>query len=126
MSETPDETIPASIAAHFKKSNFFRVVHADGAYGGATPRGYFHMALYNERGAIPRQVEIPLIDGQPAPERTTDTLGGIVREVEVDVVMDLMATISLYVWLGQKADELRRASGMSDEDWANLTVGLPK
>ena len=31
------------------KSNFFRAIRADGAFGGLAPNGVLHMALYSER-----------------------------------------------------------------------------
>jgi hypothetical protein len=40
----------------FIKSNFFRVIHVDGAFGGLSPNGFVHMALYSERRAIPTKV----------------------------------------------------------------------
>jgi hypothetical protein len=49
-SDAEDHRLPF----HFRKSSLFRVIHADGAYGGISPNGNIHFALYNERFPIPK------------------------------------------------------------------------
>ena len=44
------------VAFDFIKSEYFRVIHADGALGGPTPQGLVHMAFYSERPPIPRRM----------------------------------------------------------------------
>ena len=48
-----DQKLPKELEFDFIKSNFFRVIKADGAFGGISPNGSIHMALYSERSAIP-------------------------------------------------------------------------
>lgn len=48
-------TTAPQIRFNYIKSAQFRVIHADGAIGGVTPNGFIHMALFNERAAIPRE-----------------------------------------------------------------------
>lgn len=56
---------------HYIKSRHFRVIHADGAFGGVTAKGYIHFAFYNERGAIPRITEVNIkADGTTSKEKT--------------------------------------------------------
>lgn len=119
---TPTGT-PDIIEAHYIKSNFFRVVHADGVYGGGSPRGLLTMAFYSERQALPKKSSFPLINNIPGPETVVETKAGIVREVEVDVFMDLPTAASLYGWLGGRLEELRHGLGISDEQFAKMTGG---
>lgn len=103
--------------AFYEKGNFFRVIHADGAYGGITPHGNLHFAFYSERSAIPKQVEFDVVDGLPGPERVIDTKKGLFREIETDVVMSFGTAVQFKFWLEHQLDLLRRQSGVSDSDW---------
>ncbi len=114
MGERTDETAPSPAAAgdvgatpgrvsmHYIKSSSFRLIHADGALGGMTPDGKgVHMTLFNQRQPIPqRTVHSVADDGElvedPALRVARD---GIVREVEVGVVMDIDTARQLRDWL---------------------------
>lgn len=100
---SPDVSVPF----HYLKSNHFRVVFAEGAVGGPTPRGHLAFALYNERQAIPRQTAIDFKDMQPSPERYVEGRQGMVREVEVEVIMDVTAAEAFHEWFGNKLDEMK-------------------
>ena len=45
--------IPSEVEFDFIKSNFFRVIKADGAFGGVAPNGAIHMQIFSERQPIP-------------------------------------------------------------------------
>jgi hypothetical protein len=93
------------ISFDYLKSQFFRVVHADGAIGGITPSGCIHFSFYSERQAIPQSQAFALNKdgslGQPITEETI-VRAAIVRELDVDVVMNVDVARSLAVWLGQQ------------------------
>jgi len=97
-----------AIRFYFEKGNFFRVIHADGAHGGLTPDGqYITMNLYNERQPIPKHQDyIPsgerLVAVEPPYKRD-----GIIREVEVSVVMNLETATVLNQWLADKIQSLQ-------------------
>src|SRR5579864_8214012 len=48
-----EEKKPVSVCFHYVKSNYFRVIHADGMYGGLTPCGGIFFALYSDRQPLP-------------------------------------------------------------------------
>ena len=49
--------MPSQLKFDYIKSNFFRIVYADGIYGGPTPRGSnLQMVFWSQRQAIPQQV----------------------------------------------------------------------
>lgn len=106
--------------AHYQKSNFFRVIHADGCYGGPTPRGLMSLAFYNERGAIPRVTSTPIVNGSPGKEEVVETKGGIVREIEIDVLMDFNSAVVFHTWLGNNLTMLKELMGITDEQMAQL------
>ena len=94
---------------HFIKSELFRVIHADGAWGGVGPHGdTIQMALYSERFPIPRSVDFEIEDGTIKGESNRTGLTGIVREVEIEVIMDLSTATSLKDWLEDKIQEVRK------------------
>ena len=87
------------------KSNFFRVVHMDGAIGGLTPRGLIHCAVYNERAAIPQVTEHPIDDNRLGPEEAVEGKKGLVREVEVDLLMTRPVAEELRDWLTARIED---------------------
>jgi hypothetical protein len=96
---------PKEIRFDYLKSSLFRVVHADGAFGGPTPRGGVHIAFWNERAPIPNQVvHLVTPDGKLGEEDRAKrvTRDAIIREVEVGVTMSLPAAKSFLAWLQDK------------------------
>src|SRR3989304_8127727 len=96
---------PKKLRFHYIKSNNFRVVHVDGAHGGITPHGYIFFCVYNDRAPIP-QVTVHGIDndGSVTVEIPDERISkdGIVREVEVGLVMDLATAERLPRGLREK------------------------
>jgi len=102
---------------HFIKSNFYRVIHVDGAYGGLTPRGGIFFALYSERVPIPQITVHKITNDTTLGEEIQEerqAKDGIVREVETGIAMDLAAAEGFHKWLGERISELRRA--MSEKE----------
>ena len=96
----------SSITFHYIKSNEFRVIHADGVWGGATPRSYITMSFYSERVPIPQTITHEVKEGILGSEQNRSSKDGIIREVEVEVMIDLVMAKSLIPWLQEKIDQL--------------------
>jgi hypothetical protein len=99
------------IRYNFIKSNHFRVVLAEGAYGGISPTGHIRMAVFNERFPLPQQTEHSIsADGKIGQEIPGSRVArdGIVREIEVELVMDIEHAKQLQEWLGAKIAELSK------------------
>lgn len=120
----PDNPVPLDVQFHYIKSNFFRVLHVDGMIGGPTPAGLIFLSLYNERGAIPQITVHDVTEGgEVGPERMNDrvTKQGIVREVEVGLIMSVETATSVVAWLQEKIDVAKKmraameAEGKSNE-----------
>lgn len=90
---------------HYIKSNSFRVVHCDGVWGGGTPRGLISMSFYSERSPIPVMLTHEVLSDETANKKTLgeetnkEIKEGIIREVDVAVLMDLPMAKSLQEWL---------------------------
>ncbi len=93
---------PKSLKFHYIKSPMFRVVHVDGLFGGVTPTAFIHFALYSERMPIPQQTEqVVNADGTLGPEVPEGRVvrDGVVRELEVDAIMNIDVARSMRDWL---------------------------
>lgn len=105
--EVPSRELPDRVRFHYIKSNYFRIVHVDGAYGGITPGGDISINFYSERNPIP-QITAHIIKpdgrlGEEIPEEKI-TRNGIIREVEVGAVLDLSTAKALITWLQDKIE----------------------
>jgi hypothetical protein len=104
-----NEPIPNKLRIEYKKSQSFRVIHADGAYGGTSPRLQLFIAFYSERFPIP-QVLTYETSPSGAPEREIiserESKEGLFREVEVGVTLDLNAAKGFLAWLTERVGEL--------------------
>jgi hypothetical protein len=95
---------------HYIKSNDYRVVHVDGAIGSVTPRGLIHAAIYSERVPIPKSAIHPINeDGSLGPPADEDIRSGIVREVEVSLMLDRNTAEGLRNWLTDQIASLDAA-----------------
>jgi len=94
----------------FEKSNFFRVIHVDGFFGGVAPASQLlHVAVYNERQPIPKKVFHPVKDGALQPEimEKREVRSGMFQELETDLVMSLEVAMELRTWLDQRITEMQ-------------------
>jgi len=110
-SNSTPNTSPKQLRIEYKKSQSFRVIHADGAYGGTSPRLQLFLAFYSERFPIP-QVLTYETSASGAPEREIiqerESKEGVFREVEVAVMMDLPAAKGFAAWLNEQVAALEK------------------
>jgi len=89
---------PTELSIDYIKSNFFRVMFADGFIVGGTPTGMIHVEFFNARAPIPiRDVFRVSADGHLAealPEKRV-ARPGIVREVEGEIIMQTVVAKQL-------------------------------
>lgn len=106
------ELINGEVSFHFHKSNFFRVIHVDGAFGGAAPNGSgINMSIYSERMPLPTIIAHPIDNGIIGPELAEKRVmkDGIFREVESSLFMTVETAAAMRDWLSTQIDELMRA-----------------
>jgi hypothetical protein len=106
-----NEPTENSLRIEYIKSNSFRVVHADGAYGGTSPRLELFIAFYNERFPIPKVLTYE-VSATGSPEREIrserESKSGVVREVETAIMMDFNAAKHFAAWINEKVAELEK------------------
>ncbi len=99
-----------AIPIHFVKSSQFRVIHASGVWYGGDSQQNLHLTFFNERGPIPKKLVLNLNEqGIVVSEDTAqrESKEGIVRELEVDVILSLQAALELYKTLGENIKALQ-------------------
>ncbi|MCH8274452.1 MAG: hypothetical protein IH851_06665 [Armatimonadetes bacterium] len=109
-SKQPKKKAESQIRFHHIKSNLYREVHAEGAWGGVTPSLKLHFSFYSQRNPIPQQTVHELKDGALGKEilELRVSKEGVIREVEVGVFMDLSAAKVFHKWLSEKIKELEK------------------
>jgi hypothetical protein len=98
---------PSRFPVDYIKSNFFRVIHADGVWGGPTLQGNIQACFFSERAPIPRRVvyrvsEDATVGDEIIEERVSRD--SMVREVEVEVVLSLQTAKILRDWCRRDDD----------------------
>src|SRR5260221_8805933 len=94
---------PKSLKCRYVKSTQFRVMSADGMFGGITPQGLIQMSLFTERAPIPTEAEYQVTpEGGLGSEIKKGDNNGVVeieRELEVSVQLRPDTARALLVWL---------------------------
>ena len=103
LSETPD-----AVDFHFIKASHFRVVHVDGVWGGVTPSTQnIAVGFFSERLPIPTLVKHQLKEGGAVgKEIDRDTRTGVVREMEVELIMNKATAMTFLEWFKTYLKEL--------------------
>jgi hypothetical protein len=106
-----NEPVPNKLRIEYKKSQSFRVIHADGAYGGTSPRLQLFIAFYSERFPIPTVLTYET-SATGAPEREIinerESKEGVFREIVVGVTLDIAAAKGFLAWMTEKVAELEK------------------
>lgn len=98
---------PLRLQYHLIKSNLFRVIYAEGVYGGISPAAHIRATFFNERQPLPQMIEHEVSPvGLLGNEVARAGKSGIVRELEADVVMSLETAVIFHKWLGEKIEQL--------------------
>ena len=116
----PKDTSAArfKLPIHFVKSTCFRVIHANGVWYGGDNQGNLHMTFFNERNPIPKTMVVNLDErGAVISEDLSkrDSKQGIVREVEVDIVLSMQVAIELYQTLGENIKAIQAMANIPAE-----------
>jgi hypothetical protein len=102
------DSTPPTVKFHYIKSNLFRVVHADGAYGGLSPTGDIFFSLFSQRPPIPTlTVQGVKESGELGDEilENRTTRDGIVREMEVGITMRPEVAEGVVKFLQEKIEQ---------------------
>jgi hypothetical protein len=105
------------LVIRYIKSNFFRVMYADGAIAGVTPNGGVHIEFYNTRPALPDRATHAIVDGLMTDEIESERIssGGLVREVEGQFVMSAEVAEAVIGILQSQVEVLKKVKQARSE-----------
>jgi hypothetical protein len=100
--------VAAKITFEFKDSSLFRIIHADGVFGGPTPSGDVYLSFFYEHGPMPSSVTHSLEDNLPGPEIMEERVASkhISRTNEVGVIMGFTVAVNLKEWLAKRIADM--------------------
>ena len=105
---------PENIGIHYLKSRHYRTINADGAQFGITPRGNVQFTLFTDQAPLPEYVLHEITsEGKLGKLVEEVKKEGMIREVAVNVIMDLNTAVSfldVFQEILAKAQELRKES----------------
>lgn len=92
------EKATGEIPVFYTKSNFYRVIHVDGLYGGPAPTlGNIVMTVFSSRVPFPDQSANDASGKEIVQRRVAKP--GIEQEVEASLVLNLQTAKSMHLWL---------------------------
>ena len=114
------QILSSKITFNYIKSNHFRVVHADGVMGNETPGNDLFIGFYNERIPLPDALTYEIDEegnlGKEILEERNVKTDGILREVEVGVVLDLDMAKALVLWLSSMIQQIEGNDIISEKE----------
>jgi hypothetical protein len=104
----------SQLETHFVRSGLYRVVHADGVWGGLTNQANISMGMYSEHVEAPDSVTYRLEAGKLS-ELSRRGKERVLRELEVEVIISASTARSLRDWLDTRLQELEMALAAANE-----------
>ncbi len=90
-------------------------VFVDGIFGGVTPKGRIHAAVYSEKMVYPKSSSLSILpDGTPT--ENLPSADCVEREVIAGLDFDLNTARSVLKWLQEKVDTLEAALAGPEEE----------
>ncbi|MBX7095973.1 MAG: hypothetical protein K1X56_14720 [Flavobacteriales bacterium] len=108
------------IEIHYQKNPSYKIVHADGVYGGLTTKNYLNLNFYAERFPIPKTNKFEFEDHEQV-KFTEDKLtandckNGLIREIECGIYIDIQTAESLANWIQLKIKEYKLITSESSK-----------
>lgn len=105
---TQESATAQRVTFNYKKGPECPTFHADGFFGGLTPKGHLYIDIFVERGPTPKRAEYQVDDtGTKLTEVSREGLEGVVRHVQCGIIMDMAAAKQLHTWIGAKLSEFK-------------------
>ena len=109
-----------SLNIRYRNNPAYRSVHATGAYGGTLPNGEICLGIFSERTHFPESAIVEVDEQTKQGKETVQVEKGIVREMEVGIIMNLDVAKAIRVWLDDKIAFVEQA--MADPKQMRIEV----
>lgn len=102
----------------FRQAPGYRVIAANGVWGGVTPRGDLSMDFYVEALSTPESIaHLVRADGKLGDELSRSPAERpFVRELQVGVLLSLSQAESIGRWLIDKVEDFRKRTGDTESE----------
>ncbi len=95
MADEKKSELLNQLGIHYLRSRHYRTIHADGAQFGITPQAHIQFTLFSDQKAMPEFVMHKITPEGKLGEVIEEVVkNGVVREVEINVVMSPVAAAS--------------------------------
>lgn len=101
---------PKVMNIRYRNNAAYRSVHASGAYGGIVPSGEIFLGVFSERNHFPECATVEFSDAGDQGIENVQVEKGIVREMEVGVIMNLNVAKAIKQWLDEKITLIEQAA----------------
>ena len=109
------EKKPKTIKFIYNKSSNYRTYNAGGVVGGITPKGKIFIDLFNEKSPIPESVIHEISEeGKLGKEIERKSNGGVVREIECGILLDIEIAMVISDWLNDRIKEFKKINDKTD------------
>lgn len=104
----------------YLKSNYFRVIHADGAIGDETASGKLFLAFYSERPILPDSQTFRInkegrLVSEVLEKRQVNSGGDVMREIEIGIMLDIDIAKGFVVSLVNLIREIEKDDSQVEE-----------
>jgi hypothetical protein len=104
--ENLDSENSSTLRFDYVKSNYYRVVHADGISGGITSNGNISISFWSELSSFPESIEYSFeAENEEATVEITQR-DAFVREVEASLIVSSETAKIMIEWLKTQIDEI--------------------
>ena len=123
-----DSLAPGKIRFTYNRSNYYREIISNGAFGGITPDLDIHVSLFSQHHAdFVEQIFELTEKGTVGPEISGEQpdIKTIAREIEIGITMNIPAALQLARWLQARVQEAAKIAGFEPPEGNELPEDNP-
>jgi hypothetical protein len=96
------------VAIAYERASDYRIIPANGVYGGPTPQGDFRLEFYVEGLALPTEAKHTIVEGKltDPTARPSSEMPRLVRQIQMGVLLSEEQTRNLAAWLLKRLAEV--------------------
>jgi hypothetical protein len=116
MSEEEKKEVekPKAVVIRYHRARHYRTIHADGAWAGITPQLEIQFALFTDLRPMPDYVMHNITEDSGLGEEIDRKVPqGLIREAEVNIVMNVLTVEQLIDLLQRMVDQVKALPAMA-------------
>lgn len=113
MAQKQDRSVK-SVKVQYEYDGKYRLIAANGLYGGITPGGELKIDFFAEYTPAPKTSQLSVSEEGQVTEHK-DTTPQIVRRIQMGMLVSPNHIQSFANWFQEKAEEMRKIRGQTDD-----------